>query len=204
MYFSLLGLPIELIREILSFDLSISDLARVQLQNRHLRAIVHDILDDIYRRELQLAALVDCFPEGVPTLRRLVMLRRREHSWAHFKPAIGGKDVSQMNIRAVRNPGSGFLSGFQCDLNGGYFLMGVPSDSSYTALAITTIHYCHLPSPDQFLEYEDVDSHDDSEYSPGTSYEDTDVDPRLQVELYNIGADSYVYRSARAVAWYQL
>lgn len=151
---TLVGLAPEIISLIFS-DISLSDIVHIRLQCTKLREIADDVLRRLYKKEIYTAALCDAFPPLTPYLERLARFRRRENAWTHFKPVIlspssaEDKDnlVPKMVIRAIHGPKR---PGYErmCDFNGGHFLVALSSPDN--ANAVAAIHYCRMPSRNQF------------------------------------------------------
>lgn len=152
---SFVSLPVEVIMLILQ-SLSLCDLVNIRLQTKFLREIADKIIHKLYREEIHFAALLDTFPslDNNPILERLAKLRRHENAWTYFKPNAHDKHehVPEITIRSIQDKkrlGNRHINQHMCDLNGDYFLMGVPGIGS--AEAVTAVYYCRIPSGDQFL-----------------------------------------------------
>lgn len=133
MVFPLLGLPLELIKIIILYDLSLSDLAILRLQNKLLYIIVDEVLRETYRKDAKIAGVVNVPLSLAPMLERLARLRRRERAWTHFQLDSSGRDIPETDIpinfenyHKVYEVADNYIL-LQCDCVDSFFLSHVPT-----------------------------------------------------------------------------
>ncbi|KIM77988.1 hypothetical protein PILCRDRAFT_607606 [Piloderma croceum F 1598] len=136
-------LPNELILDILSFDLSLSDLQHLRLQSRRFRAHVDAALKLLYRREVQAAAVVDDPTSSASLMERIARLRRWEIGFRNFN----GSEIDIDTLCHVNRPGGGISPDDIVDINCGFLLVSSPTVTrTYSCSSTSGIFYARLPS----------------------------------------------------------
>lgn len=147
MVFSLLKLPVELIRLVLD-DLPLQELANLRCMDRQLLNIANDVVRDEYRRECRIAGVLDKPTSPATNFERLAKLRRQEHAWTHFQTRSGANlpEVDMDLEYDADLPNNSFLH----DIGAGYILLGAPIDQvrdpEFSTMAI---NYSPLPTSEE-------------------------------------------------------
>jgi hypothetical protein len=135
-------LPNELILDILSFDLSLSDLQHLRLQSRRFQVHVDATLKLLYRREAKAAAVVDDPTSNASLMERIVRLRRWETDFRNFN----GYEIDIDTLSHVNRPGGGISGDDIVDINRGFLLMSSPTRTYNHRPGTGGIFYVRLPS----------------------------------------------------------
>jgi len=134
-------LPNELILDILSFDLSLSDLQHLRLQSRKFRVNVDAALKLLYRREAKAAAVVDDPISNASLMERIARLRRWETDFHNFS----GSKIDINTLAHVNRPGGGISEDDIIDMNRGFLLVSSPR-TYHDHNGTSGIFYVRLPS----------------------------------------------------------
>jgi hypothetical protein len=135
-------LPNELILDILSFDLSLSDLQHLRLQSRRFQVNVDATLKLLYRREARAAAVVDDPTSNASLMERIARLRRWETDFRNFN----GSEIDIDTLSHVNRPGGGISGDDIVDINRGFLLVSSPTRTYNHRPGINGIFYVRLPS----------------------------------------------------------